>query len=279
MKFDVNDIIGEKYGKLTVLEFSHKTLHKSGKGYTYYYLCKCDCGHEKIIDRTSLKRTNGTKSCGCLSYGQDIINKKFGRLLVLKIDKKVPRYYPNGTIRGHRTYYKCQCECGNIVSIERSCLLSGTTKSCGCYAKEKAKTANITHNLTHHRLYNIFHKMRARCLKTKCKSYPNYGGRGITICPEWKNNFLAFYNWAINNGYSDNLSLDRIDVNGNYEPSNCRWTTSKIQNNNKRSNFLITIYNRTQTLKEWCDEKGLNYEVVSSRISRGWSLEDAFNKE
>lgn len=275
MKIDVNDIVGQKFGKLTVLNYSHKTLNKSGKGYTYYYLCKCECGNEKIIDRGSLRRTNGTKSCGCVVLGENLIGKTFGHLTVLKIDHLKPRYYPNGSLKGHRTFFLCQCDCGKQKIVSRDYILQAKDLSCGCSAQYNMQRAKITHNLSHHRLYNIYHKIIARCYKPNNHSYKNYGERGILMDPSWRADFMNFYNWAINNGYADNLSLDRINVNGNYEPSNCRWATSKIQNNNKRSNFLVTIYNRTQTLKEWCDEKGLNYTTVITRISRGWTIEDA----
>lgn len=278
MKIDVNDIVGQKFGKLTVLSFSHKKPHKTGTGFTYYYLCRCECGTEKLYDRGSLRRTRGTVSCGCICKGVDIIGKKFGKLTVLKEEKRTPRYR-NGILRGHRIYYLCQCECGNQIVTQRDCLLRGNTKSCGCLKHIAPKEKFTTHGLTKTRLYNIFHKMRARCLKPNCKQYKDYGARGITICPEWKNSFLTFYEWSMNNGYADNLSLDRIDVNGNYEPSNCRWANRRTQNNNRRSNFYITIYNRTQTLSEWCDEKELDYDLIYSRINSGWSIEDAFTKE
>lgn len=275
MKIDVNDIVNKRFGKLVVVKFDHKKPHKTGTGFTYYYLCQCDCGNMKIIDRSSLKRTNGTKSCGCISIGENIIGEKFGQLTVLKTDHLTPRYNPNGSLKGHRIFYLCQCTCGNTIVVNRDYLLQSREPSCGCVSKDNQRRAKITHNLSSHRLYNIYHKIIARCYKSNNKSYKDYGARGIIMDKGWKKDFVSFYNWAINNGYQDNLSLDRIDVNGNYEPSNCRWVTSKIQNNNKRSNFMVTIYNRTQTLSEWCTEKGLNYNVVLSRLSRGWSLEDA----
>ena len=274
-KFDVNDIVGKRFGKLVVLAFDHKKPHKNSTGFTYYYLCKCDCGNTKIIDRSSLRRTNGTQSCGCISLGENIIGKKFGRLTVLKIDHLKPRFYPNGAIRGHRTFYLCECECGNKKVVNRDYLIQAREPSCGCVGKDNQRIARTTHNLASHRLYNIYHKIISRCYKPQNKAYKDYGARGITMDDKWKRDFVTFYNWAINNGYSEEYSLDRINVNGNYEPSNCRWVTSKIQNNNKRSNFLVTIYNRTQTLAEWCEEKNINYSTVQTRLSKGWSLEKA----
>ena len=208
----------------------------------------------------------------------DIIGKTFGRLTVIKIDHLIPRYNKAGGLKGHRIYYLCQCECGNTKIVNRDCLLKGNTKSCGCYKKEFAKSSFSIHNLTNHRLYNTWAHMKSRCYRTTDKAYKNYGGRGIKICDEWKNNFKAFYDWAMNNGYNDNLTIDRIDVNGNYEPDNCRFITIREKENNKQNNFYITIYNRTQTLSEWCKEKNLDYKKIISRIQRGWTIEDAFTK-
>lgn len=210
---------------------------------------------------------------------EDLTNKIFGRLKVIKFDHSTPRYYPNGSISGHRHYWLCKCICGNYKVVEHYALTKGTTKSCGCLKKEQAKTNFSKHNLTNHRLYNIYAHIKQRCYKKECKAYKDYGARGIKMCQEWENDFLNFYNWALNNGYKENLTIDRIDNNGNYEPKNCRWVTLKKQQNNKRNNFLITIYNRTQTLSEWCEEKELDYKKIQSRLSRGWLLEDAMTKK
>ena len=105
----------------------------------------------------------------------------------------------------------------------------------------------------------------------------NYGGRGISVCEEWKNDYITFRNWALENGYKEELQIDRINNNGNYEPNNCRWVTSKINGNNKRNNRLITYKNKTMTLKSWCEKLGLKYKFVWQRIVRhNWSVKDAF---
>lgn len=114
--------------------------------------------------------------------------------------------------------------------------------------------------------------MKDRCHNKHSKEYHNYGERGIAVCDEWRNNFQAFYNWVISNGYKEGLQIDRIDVNGNYEPSNCRWSTPKKNSNNKRNNRYITIGNRTHTLSEWCNILGLKYSTVSVRLFRGWTV-------
>lgn len=280
MKIDVNDIVGKKFGKLTVLEFSHKKPNKTGTGFTYYYLCKCECGIEKLFDRGALRRTRGTTSCGCVNKTKrDIIGQKFHRLTVLELHHIVQRFNKLGHKKGSTEYYLCKCDCGNTIITDKSALTTGHTKSCGCLITEKAKNNFTKHNLSNSRLYNTWCHIKGRCYNPKDKAYPNYGGRGIKMCFEWETDFYSFYTWALQNDYKEDLTLDRIDVNGNYEPSNCRWVTLKKQQHNKRNNFYVTIYNRTQTLSEWCEEKGLSYSKIQARIAKGWTIEDAFTIE
>ena len=129
--------------------------------------------------------------------------------------------------------YKCGL-CGNEFRTQTSLVKNGNTMSCGCYQKRRVSETQKTHGLGYTRLYNTWTNIKTRILNSKNKEYNDYGGRGITICEEWKNDFMSFYNWAMLNGYSDELSIDRIDNDGNYEPSNCRWTTRTIQSRNQR---------------------------------------------
>lgn len=128
------------------------------------------------------------------------------------------------------------------------------------------------------RIYKIYRAMLNRTRNKKTSTYKYYGGRGIKVCEEWQNNFLNFYNWSINNGYNENMTIDRIDVNGNYEPSNCRWVTLQEQANNKRNNHLITYQGKTKTISEWCKYLNINRSIISSRLEYGFPLDVVFSK-
>ncbi len=133
------------------------------------------------------------------------------------------------------------------------------------------------HSLSHTRLHRIWHSMYCRCNYKSTNGYKNYGGRGITVCNEWIGieGFVRFYNWAIENGYKDGLTLDRINLNGNYEPSNCKWSTPKEQSNHRRNSRYITFNNETKTAKQWCDLYKISQTTFNDRLNRGWTIEQA----
>jgi hypothetical protein len=163
--------------------------------------------------------------------------------------------------------YLCQCDCGKIKAVESYCLRSGNSKSCGCLSSEITSNRNLTHGLSNHRLYHVWSRMHFRCTNPNDIGYKNYGGRGISVCKEWKE-FLPFYEWAMANGYEKNLSIDRINNDGNYEPSNCRWATRKIQNNNTRKSVHITFNGQTKSLTEWAKELNITSPALANRLKK-----------
>lgn len=176
---------------------------------------------------------------------------------------------------GHSRWV-CKCRCGKETVVLSTHLKSGRIKSCGCWWQERKHEYRKIHGFTKkERLYNIWQAMKNRCYTKSHWQYQNYGGRGIIVCEEWKSNYLSFRNWALENGYADNLTIDRIDVNGNYEPNNCRWVSMYEQTRNQRTNRFLTYKGKTQIMKDWAKEMDLSYTVLGWRIRNGWSVEKA----
>lgn len=162
-----------------------------------------------------------------------------------------------------------RCICGNEKVISKYDVQKGHTKSCGCLQKENTSKAKRTHGDTDSRLYYIWENMRKRCYKPNSDRYKNYGARGITICDDWKNNYSNFYKWAYSNGYNDNLTIERIDINGNYEPSNCTWITMKDQAKNRTSNKWVCIDNVKYSPQELEKIYKIPVKTIYARIARG----------
>ena len=207
-----------------------------------------------------------------LNRCNDLTGRKFGRLTVIGLDD---------SRKTRKTYWICQCECGGIKSARSDSLLCGAIKSCGCMKKEQDKVnlGRTTHGQHMTRLYHIWQGMKARCYNKNNSHYHRYGGRGLEICEEWRENFEAFYEWAINNGYTEELTIERINNDGNYEPSNCTWSTNQEQSNNRSTCIKITIGNATKTLTEWCEIFEVDYSLIHSRYIRkpDQTLEELFN--
>ena len=188
---------------------------------------------------------------------------RFGMLTIIK---EVEPYYYNGH---PQRQFLCQCDCGKTSVTTLSRLRVGMAQSCGCKKGGKPKLGVPTHTRLHH----IWTSIKQRCYYTRSISYKNYGGRGIIMCDEWKNNYLSFYNWAMNNGYNDSLTIDRIDYDGNYEPSNCRWATKEEQAQNKRNNIVLELNGERHTISEWSRITGIKAGALQSRKYAGWSDE------
>lgn len=198
---------------------------------------------------------------------KDRIGVKYGRLTAIKI------------VEGKKPiYWLCQCDCGNYDEVRASNLQSGAVKSCGCLNNE----AITKHNQAHSRLYKVFNSLKQRCINPNNKGYKNYGARGIKVCEEWldkESGFINFYNWAMANGYDENAkfqecTIDRIDVNGNYEPNNCRWISNKEQALNKTDSRTFKYKGRKQTLKEWSKELNVSYKTLQYHTHKGQSIEE-----
>lgn len=257
---------GEKYGRLTTIR--EVPERKSGH---IQWLCICDCGKEVITAKSKL--LNGhTKSCGC--YQRDrtsevtvsqMAGKRFGRLVV--IDE-------TGTAPNGVKLWNCICDCGKEKVIRGADLRCGKTTSCGCVATEK-RTKHGGHK---EKLYHVYIAMKDRCRNTNNEYYRDYGGRGITVCDEWMNDYAAFREWSFNNGYKDGLSIDRINVDGDYEPSNCRWVTMREQSRNKRTNIHLEINGENKVLADWSDDYGISRRTVYGRYDRGIRGKELFQK-
>ena len=197
--------------------------------------------------------------------------QRFGKLIVVE----------PALNKGKLTSWKCKCDCGNEAIVYTNNLRRGHTTSCGCF---KFATRNKTHGYRKTRLYKVWCDIKTRCYNPNNFDYPRYGGRGITMCNEWKDDFVAFHDWAIDTGYDKNAprgqcTLDRIDVNGNYCPENCRWIDIEQQQNNRRDNVLIEYNGEIKTMAQWSKYLNLSYEMIRQRIQLyGWSVERAFTE-
>jgi hypothetical protein len=268
------DLSGMRFGKLTVIELDKE---KTNNG-ILIWKCRCDCGKETVVRGGNLK-SGRTISCGCTKKEKhahnfkDLTGKKYGRLTVICECEKI----------NNKTAWLCECECGNSKKVIGNYLVTGTTKSCGCLLEEtiqlnhdrKRENYKNTNKGCNKRIYCIWLGMIYRCSK-RYHAPQNYFYKGITVCEEW-HDFDVFCNWAINNGYNDSLTIDRIDNDGNYCPNNCRWVTMKVQQNNRSNNVFIEYLGERKTMKQWCETLGLNYGIVRARRRRGINIPELFD--
>lgn len=258
------DITGMKFQRWTVI--GPQRLIVGGSK----WLCRCECGVEREVKSASLRRGLST-SCGCRQKelaANDITGSRFGRLVV----KDRAGSTPNSAT------WNCVCDCGNTTTLPSTALKSGNTRSCGCLKKESIASIgkkNLTHGKSSTPTYKSWAHMLARCRNPKDARYNDYGGRGVKVCERWDSfgSFLADMGEA-----PAGKTIDRKDVNGNYEPSNCRWATDTEQARNTRSNRILFAFGEQMTLAAWSEKTGINEETISSRIKRGWTVERSLSE-
>lgn len=253
--------VGDRRNRLVLLERIPGAKYSTGR-------FQCDCGVIKPI-RIAHVRNGITVSCGCIKRKHEASpGQVFGRLTVLDA----------GVIRaGERRKVLCRCSCGNVKRIGIDALASGSTKSCGCLIVEQLRSMSLKHGGEGTALYSVWQGMKNRCYRSGTVGFHRYGGRGIRVCQEWVNDFAAFRDWAIAHGHAPGLEIDRQDVNGNYEPTNCRWVTPLVQGNNRSTNVVLTVFGESETMKNWSRDKRcvVSYATLKQRIKAGWNAERA----
>lgn len=263
------DLKGQRFGRLVVIK-KGKGRYTKGGNYKCTWLCQCDCGSECEADAEHL-RNGHTTSCGCLrhenkgSQFEDITGRKFERLTVI-------RFLGNNERDVIQRNWLCQCDCGRTIKANAYTLKQGLLKSCGCLKEEmKPWIGEISkkYKYSNKRLYSVYKAMVERCTLPKCRSWHNYGGRGVKVCPEWlgDNGYDAFAEWALSHGYDPDAprgqcTIERIDTNGNYCPENCTWKTNQQQQNNRRGNIVVEYNGETHTLMEWSTILGIRYSSL-----------------
>ena len=208
----IRKLEGQKFGNLLV-----ESKNNDIKSNNSMWNCVCECGNRIVVSShflTSGKKTC-CKECNIPYKSKELLGKKFGRITVLKSIGK----------ENKKVKWLCKCDCGNECTAFTTDLKSGKKKSCGCLKKERTIEASKTHGLSKERIHKEWRGILHRCKNPSASHYENYGGRGITVCDEWKEDFMAFYEWSMQNGYADNLTLDRKDNDKGYSPDNCRWVT------------------------------------------------------
>lgn len=203
----------------------------------------------------------------------DLAGKRFGNLVVVKRESN----------KGEKVAWLCKCDCGNYTTVIGTNMKLGKTVSCGCVHFNKIKSGNPKHGHSKTKLYHIWLGMKQRCTNADVPTFKYYGGRGITVCEEWAENFQSFYDWSMQNGYKENSSraectLDRIDTDKNYEPNNCRWVSMKVQNNNTRKNKIIEYNGEKHSIAQWANIRNIKYQTLYCRLyTYHWAIEKALN--
>lgn len=263
------DLSGQRFGRLLVTARGEA----DGRGEARW-VCLCGCGGATLALGNNLRRGT-TRSCGCLmrersseTHAVDETGKSFGRLRVISRSAK-----PHAT-RTSQAYWDCECSCGSRVSVLGHDLRSGNTSSCGCYARERRVLKATTHGRSRTPEHRIWTGILTRCRNANVSYFKNYGGRGIKICDRWASSFEAFFA-DVGPRPSPSHSIDRIDVNGNYEPGNVRWATPLEQANNRRVTRTVTAAGETLSMVAWAKRLGCDPSTIYQRIASGWSEDRA----
>ena len=254
------DLSGQRFDMVTV-------VCPVGRKHGYVeYLCKCDCGNETRLGSNQLRR-KCRHSCGChKSINIPEVGQKYNHLTAIR--------------PANDGKYLFRCDCGTEKEISGYNVVKGLTISCGSceYHAKEISDRSKTHGLSDTRFYEQYRGMLKRCYDSNAINYRDYGGRGITVCEEWRNDPGAFLTWALENGWAEGLTLDRIDNDGPYCPTNCRWVTAHDQSRNKRSNLLLTFNGQTKIAADWADELGIPRKTLYERLRIGWTVEDALSR-
>ena len=267
------DYTGKQIGDIKILKRATGDLEKAqefvkkGKkgGYSPRYECECLlCGKIFEISIAHIK-SKVHKNCGCEKLQYNLKGKRFDKLTVIK---KI------GLNKHNEILWECVCDCGEKILKTSFALRTSNNNQCKKCANNQIALKNKKYELYSIRLRKIYTNMKSRCYNPNVKSYHLYGERGIKVCDEWLHSYITFQNWAVKNGYKEDLTIDRIDNNGNYEPNNCRWVDRRVQANNRKSNFYITFNNKTDTLANWCNKLNLVYHKVQHKLYKGISFED-----
>lgn len=199
--------------------------------------------------------------------------QRFGMLTIIR--EVEPNVTPCGTVQRK---FAVRCDCGKELIVTRPTLVSGAKQSCGCNYVTWAR--KYTDEERESFLYTTWSGMKQRCYNPNAESYPNYGGRGIKICDEWKTDYKAFFEWATTHGANKSLTIDRIDVNGDYEPSNCRWVGNQVQMRNRQYNRYLEYNGERKLMKEWSEELGIPYDTIRARLDQhGYTIGQALGFE
>ena len=197
----------------------------------------------------------------------DLTGKRYAKLTVVSREDNSPRGV---------AVWLCRCDCGNFVSVRGGNLKSGAVKSCGCLRKTPP---NKSHGMSHSALYRKWAAIKRRCYCKSVRSYKDYGARGIKMCEEWERSSSAFIKWALENGYEEGLTIERINNDGDYCPGNCKWIPFTEQQGNRRNCVKIEYNGKTKNLSQWCRDLGLDYSRVHNRMKKlGWTFEKAISE-